>query len=160
MPSRPYQTVHAPSPWSTTRASSKPSPQATYLSVCSPIVDQKPGATSHSASSPAIVAARDLAHVERLAPVLDREVALRGGVVGERDVARGVDALGGRAHLRVDDDAAVLVVEAGGLGEPGAGLDAGGHQDQLGQRSRRARCSPIASTELGRVDAEVLEPAA
>ena len=53
-------------------------------------------------------AARDLAHVQRLAPVLDREVAARRGVVGERDVARRVDALGGRAHVRVDDDPAVL----------------------------------------------------
>ena len=47
--------MKAPPGWSIKRASSKPSPQATCLSVRSPIVDQKPGAASHTACSPAAV---------------------------------------------------------------------------------------------------------
>src|SRR3954447_2574825 len=48
-------------------------------------------------------AARDRALVERLVPVLDGQVSLRARVVGERDVARGVDALGRAPHARVGD---------------------------------------------------------
>src|ERR687897_2505768 len=52
-PCSPYQTVNDP-PFSTKRFSSQPSPQAQYLSVLSPIVDQKPGAIIQAASPPAI----------------------------------------------------------------------------------------------------------
>src|SRR5690349_3823544 len=69
------------------------------------------------------VAAGDLAHVERLAPVLDREVAARARVVGEDDVARGVHAIRRGAHPRVDLDPAVLDLEARRLREARARLD-------------------------------------
>ena len=80
-------------------------------------------------------AARDLAHVERLAPVLDGQVAAGGGVVRERHVARGEHAVGAGAHAGVDHDPAVADVEPGGLGQPGAGRDPGGHQDQRPRQS-------------------------
>ena len=66
--------------------------------------------------------ARDLAHVERLAPVLDRQLPARGGVVRERHVARRVDVLGGRAHVLVDDDPPLPDVEPARLREARARL--------------------------------------
>jgi hypothetical protein len=77
-------------------------------------------------------AARDLAHVQRLGPVLDGEMAAGGGVVRERDVAGGEHALGRGAHPLVHDDPAVADLEPGAFGEPGARAHLAGHQDQLG----------------------------
>ena len=77
------------------------------------------------------VAARDLALVERLAPVLDRQRPAGGGVARERDVARGEDAVGARAHVRV-----VTIRpssrRARRLGEPRAGLDADREEHEVG----------------------------
>ena len=71
-------------------------------------------------------AAGDRAHVERLAPVLDRQVAAGGGVVGEGDVADRVDVLALGAHALVDGDA--------------LDVDAGRHQHEaLGQLADRPR---------------------
>src|ERR671910_3377954 len=52
-PSLPYHTVNA-SPSSSKTCSSQPSPQAQYLILLSPIVDQKPGVLLQAASEPAI----------------------------------------------------------------------------------------------------------
>ena len=77
-------------------------------------------------------AAGDLAHLERLAPVLHGQVAAGGGVVRERHVAGGGHAVGAGAHAGIDHDPAVAHVQPRVLGQPGGGRDPAGHQDQVG----------------------------
>ena len=64
-------------------------------------------------------------------PVLGSDAPTGGHVVGERDVTCGVDVQRRSVHVLVDDDAAVVGVEAGIGGEMRVGTHAGDGDDDV-----------------------------
>src|SRR4029077_5683650 len=66
-----------------------------------------------------------------VAPVLGADAPACGDVIGERDVACGVDVERRGVHVLVDDDATVFGVEAGGLGEVRVAWHAAGGEDDV-----------------------------
>ena len=92
---------------------------------------QKPGRLVPAPVAAGRSGARDLAHRERLTPVLDDQPPARGGVVREGDVARRPHALGRGLHPRVHDDAALVDLEPGRLGEIDPRGDSRGHEDEV-----------------------------
>ena len=63
--------------------------------------------------------------------MLGADAPTGGDVVGERDIACGVDVQRRGVHVLVDDDTAVLGVEAGLVGEVRVGTHAGGGDDDV-----------------------------
>src|SRR5258705_664014 len=73
----------------------------------------------------------DEALLGRVAPVFGADAPACGDVVGERDVARGVDVERRGVHVLLDDDATVLAVEARGLAQVRVGPHTGGGDDDV-----------------------------
>ncbi len=103
------------------RTSSYPSPQAAYLSVRVPIVDQKPG-TSDTRRRHRRRSARDLALGQRVPPVLYPERPPGRQVLRPCRRRRPRAARARGAHRRVDSDRAVIELQAGLAGQLGPRL--------------------------------------
>ncbi len=101
---------------------------------------------------------RDLALTEGVAPVLDSQCAAGRRILGERDVAGGVEPGLFGAHARVDGNGAIRELEPRGGGELGAGRDAGGHHHDLPRRAHGSRSDlerAVARGDLFDLGAEV-----
>jgi hypothetical protein len=96
------------------------------------MVQANPGTLSHAAGWPAADNPGDEALLGGVAPVFRADAPAGGHVVRERDIACGVDVQRRGVHVFVDDDAAVVGVEASIDGQVGVGADPGGRDDDVG----------------------------